>query len=87
VHIFTFPSTVLFRTEFILQESHNELEQVRQLVISVQTPQITAPVFNYTNPYVFGEEQVKHFELLHVLQKGILVHETHQYIELTDFNA
>ncbi len=44
VHILALTSLVYFKTEFVLQESHNELTQVKQFIISVQTEQVIFPV-------------------------------------------
>ena len=58
VHILALPSLVYFKTEFVLQESHNELTQVKQLVILVQITQLI--YIDDTNPYYVDEIQLKH---------------------------
>jgi hypothetical protein len=58
IHILALPSLVYFKTEFVLQESHNELTQVKQLVILVQITQLI--YIDDTNPYYVDEIQLKH---------------------------
>ena len=59
MHILALPSLVYFKTELVLQEAHNELTQVKQLVIPVHIMQfLDSP--DKINPYNLGEKQLKH---------------------------
>ncbi len=59
MHILALPSLVYFKTEFVLQESHNELTQVKQLVILVHIMQVRDS-FDKISPYKVCEKQLKH---------------------------